>query len=464
MVKDGRDDEALALLQSGVGLQAHDEVALLEIAIIHLKRRDRGSRVTVTRTRQIFRGDPNWTESDEQAWKVAQLAAADDALQRAAALAPNDAGVQYHLGAVRFERKDYAAAIAYYRRAAELAPELVDPRRALATALAWAGQREAALQAMTEASKLEPLNAEILNARAELTRQLGRPAEAGVLKERAELYEFLGPFADAADGSEMMQSMRALKGKDEEEAELKRLMQREDVAALRVLAAMLWRRQCYGDNASISAALARAGKAGVELLYKVADETTSMCTMDGVIQALVDLRDPAVFDLLAQLLPQDVGFTESMNIAPAMARLGDARAAPLLIDFVHYRPPVDPDDTFPAFLLHLAQFRAVMALGSFDLPDVRTELQAQLDDAELGGAAAAAMFMLTHNSALVPRIAKVLDGEPVEAQYVAGPLKDANERAHNPELKRVLERYERKQEAVRRQEERERQRYSNTSH
>jgi tetratricopeptide (TPR) repeat protein len=76
--------------------------------------------------------------------------------ERAAAVEPDSALVQTHLGFAYFERGDLPAAIARYRRALELAPADFAARNYLGIALASEGDLRAAIEELTRAEAVAP--------------------------------------------------------------------------------------------------------------------------------------------------------------------------------------------------------------------------------------------------------------------------------------------------------------------
>ncbi|MGZ6142375.1 MAG: tetratricopeptide repeat protein, partial [Myxococcales bacterium] len=78
------------------------------------------------------------------------------ALQKAAALAPAVADIQYRLGIVLYDGEKYADARAPLSRAVELSPKTARYRPPLAICLAHLGDRKAAMDALREVPKLSP--------------------------------------------------------------------------------------------------------------------------------------------------------------------------------------------------------------------------------------------------------------------------------------------------------------------
>ncbi len=85
-------------------------------------------------------------------------AGAEEALARAADLAPRDAGTWFNLGYVREHGGRRREAIEAFRRAAELNPQLDRAWYGLGLAHAGLGEHEEAARALEEAAALQPMN------------------------------------------------------------------------------------------------------------------------------------------------------------------------------------------------------------------------------------------------------------------------------------------------------------------
>jgi tetratricopeptide (TPR) repeat protein len=100
-------------------------------------------------------------------------------LEKAIALAPQDAESTYQLGALLYRNNlDEARSRALLRRAFELRPDYADPMYALARIESQAQNQAAALRLLERAVKLAPEQESIRYLLARTLQQLGRTSEA----------------------------------------------------------------------------------------------------------------------------------------------------------------------------------------------------------------------------------------------------------------------------------------------
>jgi tetratricopeptide (TPR) repeat protein len=110
----------------------------------------------------LLREQPDHT----RAWRIAgflyaekgRLADSIAALERAVALAPDDAGTQFNLGFALQKTARHEEAIARLGRAVELNPALDRAWYGLGISLIHVGRFREAIERLTEAARLQPLN------------------------------------------------------------------------------------------------------------------------------------------------------------------------------------------------------------------------------------------------------------------------------------------------------------------
>jgi serine/threonine-protein kinase len=98
-------------------------------------------------------------EQAREHWSAGNFQGAAQAYERAAALAPRDAGVYMGLGSARFRMRDYRGAVQAYQRAVEINPRNSGYMASLGRALLASGDSNGARQAYQRALALDPNNA-----------------------------------------------------------------------------------------------------------------------------------------------------------------------------------------------------------------------------------------------------------------------------------------------------------------
>jgi tetratricopeptide (TPR) repeat protein len=107
-----------------------------------------------------------------------QWEGSEQALRRAAQLAPGAPEIQFHLGVALFHRKDFPAAAGCFRRATELKPDYALAYHNLGHCLDLQGDRAGAFEAFQSALRCQPDLAEAHAALGELLVNQGRYGEA----------------------------------------------------------------------------------------------------------------------------------------------------------------------------------------------------------------------------------------------------------------------------------------------
>jgi tetratricopeptide (TPR) repeat protein len=104
--------------------------------------------------------DVYWLVEGRQQMDLGQLSAAEQALRKAAELAPASVEAHFDLGTVLYRRKDYGAAAASFRTVTELQPDYGPAYLGLGRCRAAQGDRAAADRAFRDAVRLMPQSAE----------------------------------------------------------------------------------------------------------------------------------------------------------------------------------------------------------------------------------------------------------------------------------------------------------------
>jgi tetratricopeptide (TPR) repeat protein len=126
------------------------------------------------------------------------FATARKLLQQYTAKAPNDSRGWYTLGYTDSAAGDKAAGIADYRKAAALNPQFFEANLNLGLLLAQTGEKDAAIQALTKATQLQPSSGDSLKAKSRAYEALGHLLTGDAAKRAFEQAIALDPTNDAA--------------------------------------------------------------------------------------------------------------------------------------------------------------------------------------------------------------------------------------------------------------------------
>ncbi len=173
-----------------------------------------------------------------------------DALTRALALQPDDAGIKAWLATVRHEQDDHASA---QRQWTELAA--VDPHDAyfalgLGQSLMACGESQAATQAFGRATENNPHSAEAWKGLAQAQRILGDRDSASASEARADFFAWLPPFFGIEYSDECYAKVRVLRSAGNAQPEkadlIRTLINDPSQAAAVLLAALCWHHRDHG--------------------------------------------------------------------------------------------------------------------------------------------------------------------------------------------------------------------------
>ncbi|CAF0748618.1 unnamed protein product [Adineta steineri] len=162
------------------------------------------------------------------------------------------------------------------------------------------------------------------------------------------------------------------------------------------------------------------------LLMHLIKKHQSICTIKGAASALAGMKYAELFDILANLLPQDLNICFPMHIPNALGKLGDHRAIPLLIKMI-----VEPTDTqndnsdsSDDFLLSGGSSRLIveccLALSSFsDDEKVKEVLLNGINKEEIREACFAVLAVCTEEKKYFDELEKILtDGNTLDYMVI----------------------------------------------
>jgi superkiller protein 3 len=156
-----------------VGKQAR----LARLQSLHQQGREAEARALVRQLEEDY-PDVYWLVEGRGQMVKGDLAAAEQALRKAAELAPESVDAHFDLGIVRFERRNYQGAAECFRKVTELEPGYGAAYQRLGRCRMKQGERAETLRAFQAAVRYMPQNAEARRELGELLAREGRVAEA----------------------------------------------------------------------------------------------------------------------------------------------------------------------------------------------------------------------------------------------------------------------------------------------
>jgi tetratricopeptide (TPR) repeat protein len=163
-------EEAQALL---IGKQAR----LARLQTLHRQGRDGEARALAGQLEDDY-PDVYWLVEGREQMARGNFAAAEQALRKAIELAPESVDARFDLGTALFEQRNYRAAADCFRKVTELEPGYGPAYQRLGRCLVSQGDRAEALRAFQAAVRYVPQNAEVRRELGELLAREGREAEA----------------------------------------------------------------------------------------------------------------------------------------------------------------------------------------------------------------------------------------------------------------------------------------------
>lgn len=388
---EGRREEAAALLEvAGAPVRA-----LSFAARLRLEQGREGPLVVHRRGHALMLASRD--AAREAAWQAERRALAAQDLARVLALEPDQPGAALALSELLAEQGHRAAALALLE--AQRARRTSAP---LLTRLGWlrleAGRGDEAAEAFTRALGLDPRADEALAGLARVREAQGRSEEAAALREQAAFLAWAPRFLELEHEPASWARARALTEDEVSPAEVEALAADPSPRTTRLLAAFVWHRPQGPAGARAFELLGRRADAG-PVLGALLDNARQPGTVRGVLWTAARERLPGALPLLLQLLPHDLAPQDALDVAGALAALGDPGAVPGLVAVLGARAPAGAADDPLAALerqgLLEARRRAALALGRLGGPAARDALERAAADPELRPTAQSALRDLT---------------------------------------------------------------------
>jgi tetratricopeptide (TPR) repeat protein len=412
---DGWPDEAVKIWQEGLTGEVEDFPLLMNIGQVRARQGRDGPGIMLRRGTVTAKPVRDTTAAEK--FKRDHLRLAAEAFKKAFDLAPDRPDAARELAAVYAESSNHADAVKLWRRLHEQNGGDVKVALGLAGSLADSGEVKEAVAIYRKVIEIDPRLAEAHSALAKHYQVLGDAEKAKDSQQRAEFYENLPPFTELSYSEENAATLAQLNDGDA----VRKLTEDASPRAAEFLAALCWSHPHNELETQAFASLEKRGKAARRLVRQLLENGESTCTIRSSAQILARQKDPGLLDQLLPLLPQDIragGF--EMDIAGALAELGDSRAVRPLVEQLSPTNSTPPDRKSPeSFLIDrtAARARAALALGAFDTTMARQALMQGVDHEQLGPYCTAALYRLTHETKYVDSLRTIVSGEDRYAAY-----------------------------------------------
>lgn len=399
---DGRPDEAIAVWMKGLTGTSVDIHVWMAVGRLRLRQGREGQ--TVSHHRGSVTYHPRKQDASEERFKQARLREAVDAYANAAKIAPEATEPLAGLAQARELLGEHQEAAKVWSDLHARQPGEAWILVSLARSLQAAGETREAMTAVSRALDLDPRNADAYRLKAEELRAQGEGDQADESDARADFYAWLPPFATTTYTAEDHRISALFTGAAKADSEaiatvLSGLEANDSPRSRDLLAAVIWGHRMHGQIEDELFARLEAWRAAETLLGLVEYGQTT-CTIGGAFRALARLKDPRVLDLLLEALPGDTRFFLPVDVAGALALLGDARAVPHLVRVLdptleQSRNKGGQDEAAMTENGRLyARGRAAFALGAFDTPGSRAALESCTANAEVAPFCHAALYRL----------------------------------------------------------------------
>ncbi|MBL8733379.1 MAG: tetratricopeptide repeat protein [Planctomycetes bacterium] len=415
----GRTDEALAVLQQGLGrgLAADDASLQWEIGRIHRRLGDDGP--FFRREGEMVAYLPHDDTIDEAAWRRDHWQKALDAYLVVLAANPKHRRTHELVGGLQTKLGQHEAALATWSKAAELFPDSSKAQLGCARALAALGRAAEAAAACERALRITPRLAEAHALLADHLAAAGDPQRAQQERQQAVFYEWAPEFleldfatADATfrllapqlpDEPTDEQRQQARQARD---AEIQRLRSVRSPESTRLLAAVCYFHEDHGTvEQDLFVELQARGEAAIPVLLRLLENAQTTCTQKGAAHALASLRAPGLLPILVEMLPGDVRPMWEADIAGALATLGDRAAVAPLLELADLGKAGDDEGQAEDFMLAMgreaARRRAVLAVGTLGGDEAQRALAAGVGHTRLGTCCRVALYRITRDAAAV---------------------------------------------------------------
>jgi len=430
---DGRAEDAVKVWEAGLRNTPADFDLLQNIGLVRLRQGVDGPSVYQWRGMRQALESPG--PQAEQQFKRDHLLMAVDSLEKGLRLRPDSIDVGQGLAQAYQQLGQWEEALRIWRGLITRHPQNANLRILSAYASDAAGQPQEALAAIEQAFRINPQAAEAFQFLSKYYQKNGNPALAEENRCQAVLYGWLVAVGRVPYTKEHWRMYQVLSGEgtpdDQAAVEklaadrrslIERLAVRDTPAARALLATVCYYKRL--DQPLIDRAMnaLESWRADDALLF-LSNKALYPVVRKRAIEWLVKTKDRRAFEPLADIVRNDIRLSHTVEAAEMLARLGDSRAVPVLVEVL------DPHDILiqqgraladaadPGW--RVSRGRAAYALGAFDLPEARAALQAGLKNETVAIFCQAGLYRLTRNPEHLAAIRAAIAREPKFCQWFA---------------------------------------------
>jgi len=422
---DGQPDKAVATWRAGLTNEATDVRLWWNIGKLRARQAKDGA--TVTHRRGMVSYSPSRDKAKEAATVKRWYGEAIEAYEKALELGTDDAKGDIRMSLAEMYQKLNRRADArnVWERLVERSPD--EPRFLVGLAAMQEGDER--VKTLGRVIKVAPTHAEAHFKLAEHYRAAGDAEKAEHHRKRSAFYEWMPPFARTrytdAHYETFMQlhledgGLFGAEGPPRRIPVIESLLKQDDAAATELLAAVCYHHTDHGDVENrIFAELEKRG--ADEVLIALIHNAQSTCTARSAAHALARRKSPKAFDLLVRMLPNDRRPTWHMDVAGALATLGDERAVEHLIRELAPDQKITADksaDQSSAWGYLVARHRATVALSAFGTPAATDALRRGVNNPQLKTTCLAGLYRQSPSPKTWKPLAKALDAELAEGKF-----------------------------------------------
>lgn len=410
---DGDPNRAIETLKSGLAGKESDLDLLAELYSLYVRMGDDGPTVSYKRGAVTY--SPSKDKEKEEAFKREHLRLAVNVCEKALEIMPDASYFSFQLGQTLTKLEEFERALKIFEKLTADHPEEPAFIAALSPLYFSQGMTNQALKTLEKTVELDPKAVEAHRTLAELQRMAGRNEQADLHERMADFYGWIPVFIDVpySDANyKTYQFFAASDTEDDADAEKKMFEQLADdgsAAALGFLAVLCYQHGNHGELENLAfAALEKHPKDGAPLLLLLLENGQSICTIRQAAYALASLKAEDAVDPMIAMLPSDVRFLWISNVAECLARIGNDKAVPALLQLADVnstleKPEDDPMNGFTGRIY--ARYRAIVALGAFarNKDAVLPELKAGTENPQVASACYAGLYRLTGDETYLAR-------------------------------------------------------------
>ncbi len=447
----GNPDRAVEVLKAGLRDRRSDVQLLKSIASIRKQQAREGPGVDRKRGRAVY--ESGGSEEKEQAFKKKHYRLALGAYDRILKRTPRSTdvvlkkvGVLEKLGQI-----EQAAQVLeqHRKRLEEVGSESF--LQTLADFRMRTGRLEAAAETSRQLLSVHSRNTKAHEVLATFFAKKGDTEKSRIHRQKQAFYKWLPEICDIEFSDRNFKTYTLLAIRESEKKDrkkqrkqrkqtIKKLLKQKNQRAYQFLAAA-----CYDDFVSLTNRIYQKFKdeEATDVLTKMLKNPRDYRMITSAGHILARLKHRPSFPHLVRYLKRDHRLMPILDMADALAKLGDPRAVPHLIEVLdpEASPPSSESASDTGRIGWLsARYRAAFALGSFDTQESRKALKRGTKNQQIDLACYAALYKITKKEKYWNNIKEMLEEGTRSFQQIY--VKSFLEQFEKPEIQSVFEELE----------------------